>query len=93
MLRLRLGTVLGLGLGIVLGLGLGAGLSLVIFLTEHSGLSLHNFEEPGKKTEPGKTARVTISLRMGGYTIVHTLPTPCLFTHRDNHQFSIKNQK
>ena len=27
------------------------GLSLVIFLTEHSGLSPHNFKEPGRKTE------------------------------------------
>ena len=27
------------------------GLSLVIFLREHSGLSPHNFKEPGNKTE------------------------------------------
>ena len=31
------------------GLGYESGLSLVIFRTEHCGLSPHNFKEPGKK--------------------------------------------
>ena len=43
-----------------------AGLFLVIFLTEHSGHSLHNFKEPGRKTEsPVKQAQTRAKVADG----------------------------
>ena len=55
------------------------GLSLVIFLTEHSGLSPHNFKEPGRKTEsPVKHAqnRAEVANSWAGATLQYSTEKP-----------------